>query len=334
MNSLGYLLSSLAALCYGANPTIIGKIKTKPYQQALSTIFMLFIVGILMFFINFQTSISYFNSPNITKIIVISTISGISYTFAQILQYKSFDYLGTSKGFAFSTASILVFNAIFSLILFKDWNTTSKLLLGFGSILVIIIGAFLLSFKEKKEGETKVINKKKFMIVIAIILIEGIIFAVNLLSPNLLFRESNILIFGESMYVEGLLPTSILIFQSSGSLISMIIYALIIHFKDNMKVKKDETYEKTVLLNKRNLLGLIPGLIQAIGNMSLVYANSLIGGAIANSLSQVCAAISTIFSLIFLKEYKGKTKKEITMMLVGSLLVAIGGVAIGFTAYV
>lgn len=339
MEYLGFLLSLLAAFCYGINPTIIGKIKTKSYQQAIGTIFTLFIFGTIMFLINWNTSISNL-STFATTIIVISAFSGICYAIGQTLQYMSLEYLGTSKGFAFSTAFILIFNSIFSLILFNDWNTTSKLLLGFGSIAIIIVGAFVLAIKEKKEKveeseEIKKENKKKFIKGIIICLIEGIIFGLYLTTPSLLLKENTFTIFGFGpFYVEGLAPTTILIFQSGGSLITILLIALFIHIKDNKKAKENNEYEKTILFNKRSLLAIIPGIFQSVGNLSLTYAAPMIGTAIANSMAQICAAFSTIFALLILKEYVGKTKKEVFYMILGSVLVAVGGISIGFTAYV
>lgn len=345
---MGYLLSVLSAIFFGLNPSVIVKIKTKPYQQAFYTILGLFIFSICIFFITFNDSISDLNTPLIGQIIFFSAFSGLCYAFAQILQYKTIELLGAGKGFAFSTASILVFNALFSLMLFNEWTNLNEYLLGFSSLLIIIVGAFVLALKDKSKCvqieesiEEKKKSKKKFIYGIFIVVLQGIIFGGNLLSPQLILKENTFTIFNLGpFYIENLHPTSILIFQASGALITISLL-IFIKFLINRSKKNEEKInnceekeEKTLLFNKRFFLALIPGIIYSFGNICLVYSNTMINSSIANSLTQICCAFSIIFSFIILKEYKGKTKKELLYMISGSLLVAIGGVMIGFTSLV
>lgn len=321
---MGILFALFTALCFGINPTVIGKIKTKPVQQQIGTTFTLFIFSLIVFAFTFQTTKDNLTQGNVLKIILISIASGICMTFGQYLQYKSFSYLGTSNGFALSTASILVFNGILSVIIFKDWTTPYQLILGFSSILLIIVGAFMLSYKDKKkkvqeENVAHEEKKRKFIIGLIIIILEGLLFSGNILLPKFLLNDN-------------VAPTTILLFQSIGGVIGALCFICFLIIYGNIKIKKDPNYNKEVIFDKRSFLSIIPGTIYSIANLSLIYANQLIGTAISNSLSQICVSISTLMSLFILKEYKTKTKKELILMISGAFVVALGGVLIGLTA--
>lgn len=321
---MGYFLSLITALLFGINPTVITKAKTRPFQQLISTSIALFIFGAIIFACTSSNTISELTSGNMTQIILVSMLCGFVYSFAQVLQYKTLDLLGPAKGFALSTASILVFNALFSVIIFKEWQTPYQLGLGFGSIFVIIIGVFVISYREKKKNsgdqDTFSQNKEKmdFILGLMIVIIQGLLFSVYLLAPRYLYNA-------------GVTSFTIIPFQGLGTLVGTGILCIIIIFVNKYKSKKDENYVPEVIVNKRSIYGLSSGLVQCLANLCLLIANSYIPSAVANSLSQLCVIFSTFFSLLVLKEYKGKTKKELICMIVGSIIVGIGGVAIGFT---
>ena len=79
------------------------------------------------------------------------------------------------------------------------------------------------------------------------------------------------------------------------------------------------------------VLSLIPGLLSSIANLLLIYANADVGSAIGFSLTQMSVIVSSLVSLFVLKEYKNKTQKQSAMIVIGSLIILIGGIMIGFT---
>ena len=74
---------------------------------------------------------------------------------------------------------------------------------------------------------------------------------------------------------------------------------------------------------------MIPGLVWACANIAMIYANKLNGVAIGFTLSQMAVVVSTIATLVILKEKK--SHKELVHTILGTIVVAIGGVMIGFT---
>lgn len=322
---MGYFLGVLAACFFGINPSLIAKSKTTALQQQICSAVSFLFIATITFLICYQTSFGDLSAENSYQMVLLALLSGCAYCGSMFLQYFSFDFFGPTNGFALSTASILIFNGILSVIIFKDWSTAYQLGLGFSALALVIIGAFLLNFhektdsdKEKEKEDSKNSKKSRYIVGIFLVILEGLLMSVYFLLPKFLLNNETA-------------PTTIFFFQSIGNIFATIIMSAVFAFIGYRKIKKGITTEKVVLINKNSLLGLIPGTSNTLGNLCLIYANMLVGTAIASSLSQTCVVISTLISFIILKEYKTKTKKETIAIIVGSLLVAIGGVAIGLT---
>lgn len=279
------VVALVPAIMWGINPTLVGKIGGKPIQQQLGTALgaLLFALGIYLFM---QPAIS-------LNVIIGCIISGALWSLGQLLQYKSFVVLGTSKAFAISTGLNLVFNSLFGVIVFKEWNTTTALLLGFGALAVIIIGASLTSYSENKEES----NLKTGLI---ILIVAAVGFTAYSCGPR----------FVEAGGIEAVFPQAV----------GMVLGSLILSLFEDKDIKKFDA------ITFKNIL---PGLSWSIANISLIYANQLNGVAVGFTLSQMCVAVSTVCSLLILHEKK--TAKELKFTIFGVTLVLIGCVMIGLT---
>ncbi|HAL00905.1 MAG TPA: glucose transporter GlcU, partial [Exiguobacterium sp.] len=83
------------------------------------------------------------------------------------------------------------------------------------------------------------------------------------------------------------------------------------------------------LFTKKTAGNIVGGLMWAVGNVALLFATAKVGVATSFSLSQTGVVISTIGGVLLLKETK--TKKEMTFVIIGCILVVAGGIMIGFT---
>jgi glucose uptake protein len=83
------------------------------------------------------------------------------------------------------------------------------------------------------------------------------------------------------------------------------------------------------LFTKKTAGNTVGGLMWAVGNVALLFATAKVGVATSFSLSQTGVVISTIGGVLLLKETK--TKKEMTFVIIGCILVVAGGIMIGFT---
>lgn len=279
------LIALIPALMWGINPTIIGKIGGKPIQQQLGTAFgaLIFAIGVFLFT---QPAIS-------TAVIIGSAISGLFWSVGQLLQYKSYQLLGTSKAFAISTGFNLIFNSLFGVIVFKEWDTSWKLILGFLALVIIILGAVCTSYSDNKEES----NIKSGVI---ILIIAAIGFTAYSCAPR----------FVNAGGIEAVFPQAI----------GMVIGSLALCLFEPKDIKK---------IDVMTFKHIIPGLIWSVANIALIYANLLNGVAIGFTLSQMCVVVSTICSLLFLNE--NKSKKELRYTILGVLLVTIGCILIGCT---
>lgn len=279
------LVAVIPAIMWGINPTLVGKIGGKPIQQQIGTALGALVFAVVVFLIT---------SPAITVTVVIgSMISGMFWSFGQLLQYKSFQVLGTSKAFAISTGLNLVFNSLFGVIVFGEWNTSINLILGFSALAVIVLGSSLTSYSDDKEKS----DLKKGVI---ILIIAAIGFTAYSCSPRFVNAEG----------IQAVFPQAV----------GMTIGSLVLSIFESKDIKK---FDSVTFKN------IIPGLTWSIANIALIYANQLNGVAIGFTLSQMCVAVSTICSLTILHEQK--SKKELKYTVIGVVLVIIGCIMIGFT---
>lgn len=321
---MGIFYGLLAALLFGINPPLINKIKTKAIQQQICLAIAFFVFGLIVFFSLFETSIRDLTGENNFAVILLGLSTGVLFCLGMFFQYLSFSFLDSSKGFASCTASTLFFNALFSIVFFNEWATTNKLLLGISSLALIIAGAFMVNYKEKDKNEgvdVKQQSKKRFFIGILIVILCGACLALSIVLPKFLLNDN-------------VAATTAFFLEGCGNLVSTIFLALVYGLYQHGRHKKDQSYEASPLFNKRSWLGLIPGFSNSLGSFVLILSNQYIGPAIGNSLSQICVSISTLIDLVIFKGYKNRTKKEIVFMVTGSIIVALGGVGIGFTGIV
>jgi glucose uptake protein len=92
--------------------------------------------------------------------------------------------------------------------------------------------------------------------------------------------------------------------------------------------KKNKTPVASSILNKKVYLNLIPGGLQAIGNLATIFSTLINGNAIASPLNQMSVVIATLFGIFYMKEKK--PQPYMTTTIVGLALIAIGALMSGF----
>lgn len=186
----------------------------------------------------------------------------------------------------------LVGTTLCGVILFHEWDTTLRIILGFIALALIVGGIFLTSYAEKEEDGTNALKQGLITLVISSLGYVGLV----------------VLIQGFKIDgINAILPQAI----------GMVLSALIMTHSGGTEKR----------FNKRTLLLIIPGMIWAAGNVAMVHANQLVGVATGFSLSQLGVVISTIGGIVLLKEKK--TQKEMLYVIVGVVLVVLGGILIG-----
>ncbi|MBC1319886.1 glucose transporter GlcU [Listeria welshimeri] len=281
---MNIVIALIPAVMWGIMPLVVSKIGGKPKQQIIGTT-----LGALVF----ALGVFFFTNPEYTATIIIASfISGAFWSLGQMNQFRAFTQVGVSKTMPLSTGMQLVGTSLFGVFAFHEWGTTSKLVLGFSALALIIIGIFLTSYQQNKD-ENSGQNMKKGIITL-------LISSVGYVGYVVITRWFDI------SGWDAILPQAI----------GMVIAGLLFSIKSEEK-----------RFTKKTWLNMIPGIMWATGNLALLFSNKLVGIATGFSLSQMGVVISTIGGILFLGEKK--TKKELVLVIIGVILVIIGGTMIG-----
>ena len=279
----GFLYALIPALTWGSLVLVSEKLGGNSYNQTL---------GITIGSLLFAIVMSVINPPEWTSLIwIVGIISGIGWAFGQLFQFNSVKEMGVSKTVPISTGLQILGNTFFAVIVFKEWNTTSTIILGVIAIIFLIAGVLLTSYegsKGKNEGSMK----------------KGIIY---LIVSTLGFVTYVIVV--RWFDIDG---WSAILPQAIGMFIAAFLLSI-----------KHKPFNKYA---GRNIL---TGIMWATGNIGLLLANPKVGVAIAFSFSQMGIVISTLGGIFLLGEKK--SKKQMTYVIIGCILVIAGGVMIGFT---
>ena len=283
VKNVSYLIGLIPALGWGVQPLILKKIKGNPANEILGTGIGALIIGLI--------SLMFTTDTISTKTFIISFVSGLFWAIGQGNQLIAVNNIGVSKAMPISTGLQLVGTALFGVIVFHEWKTTTAIILGVIAIACILVGIIFTS-KDDHDEEGKA-NFKKGMITLLISTAGFIGYAV-------------IARFFEVTSWELVLPQAI----------GMGVGALALTMRHNP-------------FNKYALLNIIPGLVWAAGNLFLFISQPKVGVAISFSLSQCGVIISTLGGIFLLGEKK--TKKQLIYIAIGILLIIAGVAMLGIT---
>ncbi|CAM4362978.1 GRP family sugar transporter [Listeria ivanovii] len=281
---MNIVIALIPAVMWGIMPLVVSKIGGKPQQQIIGTTFgaLLFAIGVFIFT----------NPEYTTTILIASFVSGAFWSLGQMNQFRAFTQVGVSKTMPLSTGMQLVGTSLFGVFAFHEWGTTSKLVIGFSALALIIFGIFLTSYQQHKD-ENSGQNMKKGLITL-------VISSVGYVGYVVITQWFNI------SGWDAILPQAV----------GMVVAGLLFSIKSSEK-----------RFTKQTWLNMIPGVMWATGNLALLFSNKLVGIATGFSLSQMGVVISTIGGILFLGEKK--TKKELVLVIIGVILVIVGGTMIG-----
>lgn len=253
------------------------------------------VVGTTIGALLFSIVVYFFTTPDFTTAaLIVGFISGLFWSVGQMNQFKAVAFLGVSKTLPISTGLQLVGTSLFGVIAFGEWSSTTKLTIGIGALVLIVAGVIFTSYEKSEDGEAE--GKSD--------LAKG--FTILLLSTAGYVGYVVIIRWFSIDGWTAILPQSI----------GMVVGALLqsIHHKP---------------FNKYTLRNGIPGLMWASGNLALLLSIPRVGTATSFSLSQTGIIISTLGGIFLLGERK--TKKQLIFVILGSILIIIGGVMLGFT---
>ncbi|AZB44891.1 glucose transporter GlcU [Bacillus sp. FJAT-42376] len=282
---MGILLALIPAVTWGSLVLISVKLGGDAKSQTL---------GITAGALLFAVVTYFFTFPEITGIAWgIGIVSGVLWAIGQFGQLSSVKYIGVAKTVPISTGLQLIGTTLFGVLLFKEWDTKTAIILGSIAVASIIIGVILTSVGQKAENEEDKKHLKKGLLIL-------LVSSLGYIGYVVIIRQFDI--DGWS----AILPQGI----------GMAAGAIVLTFKSKP-------------FNKYALRNVLTGIWWSAGNLGLLLSLPLIGVATSFSLSQTGIVISTLGGLFLLKEKSAK--KQIIMVVIGCLLIIAGGVLLGYT---
>lgn len=153
MNTTALLIGLGPLLGWGLFPTIASKFGGKPVHQLLGTT-----IGTLIF------AYSYFLIAGLSfptgSDLFFSILSGIGWASAQIITFKSFEFVGSSVAMPVTTAFQLLGASLWGVFFLGNWSSPKAKIIGAVALLAIIYGAKLTVWSEKPSHENKQTLKK------------------------------------------------------------------------------------------------------------------------------------------------------------------------------
>lgn len=157
MNATALLIGLGPLLGWGLFPTIASKIGGRPVNQILGTSLGTLIFAAIFSMINglaFPAGMDLF----------FSILSGVGWACAQIITFKCFTMIGSSRAMPVTTAFQLLGASLWGVFFLGNWPGATAKLLGAFALVLIMIGAKMTVWLETESAESAGIMKKAVLL--------------------------------------------------------------------------------------------------------------------------------------------------------------------------
>lgn len=284
MDFIAILIGLGPLLGWGLFPTIASKFGGRPVNQIFGAT-----VGTLIFAI----VLALFKGIGLPggMALVFSLISGAGWAFGQIITFKAFELVGSSRAMPITTAFQLLGASLWGVFALGNWPGITNKIIGFLALLVILIGARMTVWTETKQQE----YSKNLRRAVLLLLVGEIGYWIYSAAP----QATDIGGF------KAFLP------QAIGMVIVAVIYALMNMSKGN--AFKEKVSWQQIISGFFFAFAALTYLISAQPNM-----NGLATGFV---LSQTSVVLATLTGIFFLNQKK--TSKELMITIVGLVLILV-----------
>ena len=273
-------------LGWGLYPTIASKIGGKPVNQIVGSTLGTLIFAIILFFANDLTLPTGMD-------LTLGIVSGIGWASAQILTFKSFELVGSSRAMPITTAFQLIVASLWGVVHLGNWPTITDKLIGALALVLIIIGARMTVWSEKKDSANSN-NIKKAVIILAV-------------------GEIGYWLYSAAPQETSITGMNAFLPQAIGMVIVAVVYSLVIAIKEKENALTQVVSYKQIISGFFFAFAALTYLISAQPNM-----NGLATGFI---LSQTSVVLATLTGIWFLGQKK--TSKEMKITIVGLILILL-----------
>ena len=285
MNATALLIGLGPLLGWGLFPTIASKIGGRPVNQILGTSLGTLIFAAIFSMINglaFPAGMDLF----------FSILSGVGWACAQIITFKCFTMIGSSRAMPVTTAFQLLGASLWGVFFLGNWPGATAKLLGAFALVLIMIGAKMTVWSETESAESAGIMKKAVLL----LAVGEICYWAYSAAPQATAIDG----------MHAFLP------QAIGMVIVAVIYSAVVTIKGGETSPFIETVSyKQIFSGFFFAFAALTYLISAQPDM-----NGLATGFI---LSQTSVVLATLTGIWFLGQKK--TAKEMTVTIIGLVLI-------------
>lgn len=283
MNTTALLIGLGPLLGWGLYPTIASKIGGRPVNQILGST-----LGTLIFAIVFALykGMELPTGSDLT----FSILSGVGWAIAQIITFQSFTLIGSSRAMPITTAFQLLGASLWGVFALGNWPGATAKVLGAFVLVLIILGAWMTVWTEKKNTEGSNLLKKAVLL----LAVGEIGYWAYSAAPQATSIDG----------MHAFLP------QAIGMVIVAVVYSAVLSFKEKSAFVEVVSY-KHIFSGFFFAFAALTYLISAQPDM-----NGLATGFI---LSQTSVVLATLTGIWFLGQKK--TKKEMTVTVIGLVLI-------------
>ncbi|MEY8445501.1 GRP family sugar transporter [Enterococcus ratti] len=285
MNTTALLIGLGPLLGWGLYPTIASKIGGRPVNQILGSTLgtLIFAIGFVLFKgIELPTGSD----------LIFSILSGVGWAIAQIITFQSFTLIGSSRAMPITTAFQLLGASLWGVLALGNWPGVTAKILGAFALVLIILGAWMTVWSEKKDKENNSLLKKAVLL----LAVGEIGYWAYSAAPQATSIDG----------MQAFLP------QAFGMVLVAMMYTAILSFKGNEKSAFAEIVSyKHIFSGIFFAFAALTYLISAQPNM-----NGLATGFI---LSQTSVVLATLTGIWFLGQKK--TKKEMLVTIIGLVMI-------------
>lgn len=292
------LLGLVPALGWGFQGIVMQKVGGNTANKQMGMVLSTLVLAIVIFFIH---PVNWSGT-----LIAAAAINGIPWSVGQILQIKSFDYLGVARAMPLSTGMQLVMATLVGAFAFGEWHATWQFFAGFAALALIIAGVAMTAYQEKSEDA----GPSNLKLGLIITFISSLMFVAYATAARFFSVDSMDLMF----------PQALFMFAST---------LVIACFMTKRDAKGGMADPEEGVLGKKSWLNMSAGVLFAIANFTVMLSNQLNGVAVGWTLSQMNVIVATLGGLFILHEHK--TPRELRFVIAGMVLIAVGGILIGVT---
>ncbi|AGC89402.1 MULTISPECIES: ribose/proton symporter RbsU [Staphylococcus] len=284
MNLVALLIGLGPLIGWGLFPTIASKFGGKPVNQIIGAT-----VGTLIFAFVFFISTGHGFPTGMD--LFFALLSGAGWSFGQIMTFKAFEYVGSSRAMPVTTAFQLLGASLWGVFALGNWPGVTNKIIGFLALVVILIGAWMTVWSEHPEATNKNLLRKAVVI--------------------LIIGEIGYWLYSAAPQATDIGGKAAFLPQAIGMVIVAVIYGL-------MKMKNGNPFT-----NKVTWLQIISGFFFAFAALTyLISAQPNMNGlATGFVLSQTSVVLATLTGIYFLNQRK--TSKEMLVTVIGLVLILV-----------